>query len=165
MAETKQIQGGTIKWYGAEAQANVKKEMAFRMALAVEHVRSKVMRNVSLPSRQRRSKPGEYPRTDTGRLRNSIFGEVLDGGAKGIVGTNLKYALYLEFGVAGGKIIVPIRAKVLSWIDEATGERRFAKRVRQGAIEGRTFLRRTAFEEIPQVKMIFTRKLKDGVVR
>lgn len=42
------------------------------------------------------SKPGEAPHTDTGRLRQSIKFNYKDG--VGQVGSNLKYAAWLEFG-------------------------------------------------------------------
>ena len=44
------------------------------------------------------SKPGSTPNTDTGRLVQSIRMEFLNGGATALVGTNLKYGAYLEFG-------------------------------------------------------------------
>jgi HK97 gp10 family phage protein len=47
-------------------------------------------RNVSV------SKPGDPPHTDTGRLRQSIKFNYKDG--IGQVGSNLKYAAWLEFG-------------------------------------------------------------------
>jgi len=42
------------------------------------------------------SKPGDPPHTDTGRLRQSIKFNYKDG--VGQVGSNLKYAAWLEFG-------------------------------------------------------------------
>lgn len=47
-------------------------------------------RNVSV------SKPGNPPHTDTGQLRQSIKFDVKEG--TGRVGSNLKYAAWLEFG-------------------------------------------------------------------
>lgn len=44
------------------------------------------------------SKPGEPPNTDTGRLVQSVKFDFDDGGAVGMVGSNLKYAAWLEFG-------------------------------------------------------------------
>ena len=46
------------------------------------------------------SKPGDTPNTDTGRLVQSIRMEFTDGGATALIGTNLKYGLYLEFGTS-----------------------------------------------------------------
>lgn len=38
---------------------------------------------------------------DTGRLRNSITHSVIDGQNSVIIGTNVEYAPYIEFGVRG----------------------------------------------------------------
>lgn len=43
-----------------------------------------------------RSKPGNAPKTDTGRLVNSILVEERDDAV--VVGSNVKYSEYLEFG-------------------------------------------------------------------
>jgi HK97 gp10 family phage protein len=44
------------------------------------------------------SAPGEPPRKQTGRLRSSVTYEVLDGELIARVGTNVKYAKWLELG-------------------------------------------------------------------
>lgn len=44
------------------------------------------------------SKPGDPPNTDTGRLVQSIRFEFTDGARTALIGTNLKYGAYLEFG-------------------------------------------------------------------
>lgn len=44
------------------------------------------------------SKPGEAPNSDTGRLMQSIRTEFINGGLTGRVGSNLRYAAWLEFG-------------------------------------------------------------------
>lgn len=44
------------------------------------------------------SAPGEPPRKQTGRLRSSVTYEVLDGELVARVGTNVKYAKWLELG-------------------------------------------------------------------
>lgn len=48
----------------------------------------------------RASRPGDPPAPDTGALRNSIQRELLDGGRRARVGTNLIYAPALEYGTA-----------------------------------------------------------------
>ena len=48
--------------------------------------------------RHQRSAPGEAPKTDTGRLAGSIFAEVLNGGLRVDVGTDVGYGTHLEFG-------------------------------------------------------------------
>ncbi len=44
------------------------------------------------------SRPGEPPRVDTGRLRDSIFARARAGGLSAEVGTDLDYGAQLEFG-------------------------------------------------------------------
>lgn len=44
------------------------------------------------------SNPGDPPNSDTGRLAQSIKFEIDGNGKVGYVGSNLKYAAYLEFG-------------------------------------------------------------------
>lgn len=56
-------------------------------------VRYNPKRNVTV------SKPGDPPHTDTGRLRQSIKFNYSEG--VGQVGSNLKYAAWLEFGTEG----------------------------------------------------------------
>jgi HK97 gp10 family phage protein len=47
------------------------------------------------------SAPGEYPASDTGRLANSVEFDVSQvGRTEAIVGTNLVYGRYLEFGTS-----------------------------------------------------------------
>lgn len=46
------------------------------------------------------SKPGDPPNSDTGRLVQSIKFDFQDSGLTGRVGSNLKYAAWLEFGTA-----------------------------------------------------------------
>ena len=87
------------------------------------------------------SKPGEVPRVQTGTLRRSYTHEMtgVDMLPIGRVGTNLLYAKWLEFGISGGRIITPKKARVLSWL--SGGRRFFAKSVRQGAIAPRPHVR------------------------
>lgn len=86
-----------------------------------------------------RSLPGEPPMFQSGRLRNSISYEML-GPFMARVGTNVKYARYLEFGTKGGKVIVPKSKKALY---DPVSRRFFGKRVVQGAIKPRPFFRPT----------------------
>lgn len=87
-----------------------------------------------------RSRPGEPPRKQTGDLRRRIAHEMDKPSMLARVGTNLKYARYLERGVRGGKIIRPRSKKGLA--NQQTGQF-FGKQVRQGAISPRPFLRPT----------------------
>lgn len=86
-----------------------------------------------------RSRPGEPPRMQSGRLRNSVSYAMI-GPWTARVGTNVKYAKWLEFGTKGGKVITPKNKKAL--YDPASG-RFFGKRVVQGAIRARPFFRPT----------------------
>lgn len=142
--------------------AHMKREFVKRLMLICEFVKTRVQRNISVSSRAAGpSKEGEFPHAITSRLRNSIFWRVDEKTMTGIVGTPLFYGVWLEFGTAGGKVIEPVQAKALSWIDPATGERRFAKRVITRGMKPRSFLRRTLFESKPQIKMILNRPFMD----
>lgn len=65
-------------------------------------------------------RPG--PRVDTGRLRASVAGRVENNGRRGVVGSNVSYAPYLEFGVKRRRaypylkpaIVSPFRQMVIS---------------------------------------------------
>ena len=86
-----------------------------------------------------RSKPGEPPLFQTGRLRNSISSEMIDPFTVR-VGTNVKYARWLEFGTRGGRVITPKGKKALY---DPVSRQFFGKRVVQGAIKARPFFRPT----------------------
>jgi HK97 gp10 family phage protein len=69
------------------------------------------------------SSPGEAPAVDTGRLRASITHRVeMDSGeAVAYVGTNVKYAPYLEFGtsrMAARPFMVPAIERNREWIKD-----------------------------------------------
>lgn len=74
-----------------EAPQKLHGAMVGGMKRATQLVVAQAKRNAS-------GRPG--PRVQTGRLRSSIAGEVHEGGSavKGMVGTNVKYAPYLELG-------------------------------------------------------------------
>ena len=75
-----------------------KEQLRKRLDRAAERLKVKVQENVSIPTRtEGPSKPGEFPHADTGRLRQSIFWAAADGGDSRIVGTNVFYALLLEY--------------------------------------------------------------------
>lgn len=86
-----------------------------------------------------RSAPGTPPHMQSGRLRNSISYEMI-GPYTVRVGTNVKYAKWLEFGTKGGKVITAKNKKALF---DASSGRFFGKRVVQGAIKARPFFRPT----------------------
>jgi phage gpG-like protein len=132
----------------------LKKKLERRIKLAAEKVKTQVQKNISQPTRAiGPSKPGDFPHADTGRLRNTIFWR-MDGELRAIVGTNLIYGLWLEYGTQGGKTIYAAPGKAFSWIDPNTGDRAFSKKITLGAITGRSFLRRTLFEMASTVRGI-----------
>lgn len=110
--------------------------MKSRVDIATEYLKSKVVRNISIPVVKvkgkrggtivvKRSKPGEYPRADTTHLMKTIFGqtrEISPGVYHGYVGTPLHYGLILET----------------------------SKRLR------RSFLKRTLYEELPRLREMMT---------
>lgn len=65
-----------------------------------------------------------------GGLRASITAERTDVSLNQLTsrfGSGLRYAMQRE----KGGVILPVRKKLLSWVDPVTGERRFARRVNQ----------------------------------
>jgi very-short-patch-repair endonuclease len=77
--------------------------------------------------------------------------------ASGIVIANS----WLEYGLPGGKIIRPVNAKVLSWIDNTTGKRVFAKWVRQGPLAPRPWIRKTITEMDADIRRTLFAPFKD----
>ena len=53
---------------------------------------------ISEPRAGESSKPGAPPRSDTGRLRDSLFVRTSADGLSAEVGTDLDYGAHLEFG-------------------------------------------------------------------
>lgn len=113
------------QWFIKEAVQKVAIPMQQRVKIATEYLRSKIVKNLSVPviktvvsvgkqprndaghfqARRRvtrvsgRSKPGEFPRADTTLLMKSIIGETTidaDGNAHGYVGTPVDYGVILE---------------------------------------------------------------------
>jgi hypothetical protein len=159
--------GGSAKmtWYGDEVAEAVRKEMVRRLELAGAMVQTQVQKNISVSSRAGGpSGPGEYPHADTGKLRMSIFYEVDEGRLEVIIGTPLKYGLYLEYGTSGGRVITAPAGKTLSWVGR-DGVRMFAKTVKVGPIAARSYLRRTAQEMEGQLQALFTKPIPDGKLK
>ena len=83
-------------WHGPKVIKEVQGEVEKRLKLAAEAVTSQAKRNVSIPtSTAGPSKEGEFPHADTGKLRQSIFWELVSKHTAR-VGTNLKYGLIHE---------------------------------------------------------------------
>lgn len=67
------------------------------------------------------SKPGEPPNTDTGRLVSSIKFEFIEPGTA-LVGTNLKYGAWLEFGTQNVAARPWLAPAFLAWTPWLTKE-------------------------------------------
>lgn len=84
---------------------------------------------------------------DTGRLRSSITSKVVQegGGPVGIVGTNVKYALWVHNGTGlygpHHHPIVPVHARVLRWPVRGGSRGGFAYARSVRGTRGRPFLR------------------------
>lgn len=68
------------------------------------------------------------PHRKTGGLEKSISADSTDNWGSAEIGSDLLIALFLEVGTREHPID-PVRAQMLSWIDPASGERRYAKHV------------------------------------
>ena len=94
----------TTMWYGKEVTFRIKRGMERNLTQAAIFLQGKVKESMSQggPTATNpdaaSSSPGEPPHVRTGRLRNSIAYEVDKLTAR--VGTNVKYAPYLEFGTS-----------------------------------------------------------------
>lgn len=96
-----------IQWFGPKTLKGIRGGMDSRLKIAAQLTRDKVVLNIRKPVLKRigprsgkvqvieRSKPGEFPRLDTGRLSKDIFWE-RRGEMEYIVGTTLHYGLVLE---------------------------------------------------------------------
>jgi len=83
-----------VKWYGVKVISKINSENKKIINKACLMVQRDAMKSIGLvPSP---SPPGHAPAAPTGRLRSSITHEV--EGTTGRVGTNVKYALFLELG-------------------------------------------------------------------
>lgn len=122
----------TIKWHrSAEAKVRVAAGRGLRKAAAL--ARSRIVRAISKSARVgsggirtpmkgagppmmfQRSKPGEPPRADTGKLRQSIFWSHDAARMAATVGTTLKYGVTLELGQKSRKPVVAKRKKTLAF--------------------------------------------------
>lgn len=114
--------GATVKWNSAAVTQPALQAVIARMKLSGEHLKNAHVMNLSTPvtkirkKRRRttsrgakgssytyadpasRSKPGEFPRAETGELRRNTFSDVEIGGpvVTLIVGTSKKYGERLE---------------------------------------------------------------------
>lgn len=99
-----------IDWFVEDVVAKIESSMESRVVIATELLRSQTVKNISKPVRKGtgpkggkiigdRSKPGEFPRADTGQLMRTLLTdvrEVRDGVFEGSVSTPLDYGVILE---------------------------------------------------------------------
>jgi phage gpG-like protein len=141
------------EWNGPAALAEVERLTGLRIEAAAIHLQNRWKENVSVPYPPA-SRPGEPAHKRSGHYRRSL---THDMGAKKLsarVGTNLEYAVWLEFGIQGGKIILPKKpGGVLSWIGR-DGKRIFRKKVIQGRMAPRPAGRITLAAEMTTLKRI-----------
>lgn len=72
--------------------------LAQAIQAGAEELRETAREMISEPRSDGPSKPGEPPRSDTGRLRDSLFVRRGADGLSAEVGTELDYGRHLEFG-------------------------------------------------------------------
>lgn len=117
--------GVTFRWYGREAARKLEEGVWRGLQRASEYARTLIVREISksgrvggggrrhpgygltkggrkrkagAPMHFSRSRPGQPPKSDTGRLRRSIFRDGDRRRLRAVVGTTLKYGVYLERG-------------------------------------------------------------------
>lgn len=125
------------EWFVKQVEEKVNLTLYQRTVLATEHVRAKVVTNISRPVTKTvignktvvtdRSVPGEFPKADTTNLMKTIFSQVTNRGkgvVDGYIGTPVDYGVILEL------------------------------------YRDRSFLKRTLNEELETVKRIITGPLK-----
>ncbi len=101
--------GARTEWFIKGVSDKVRLTMQQRIKIATEHVKTKMVKNISRPVTIgvgarggrvviNRSKPGEFPKADTKQLMRTIFSDISKDrrGWFGIVGTPLDYGLILE---------------------------------------------------------------------
>lgn len=85
-----------VKWMPGKLDKQVGKTMRRRLQTAGEFLRGRIVQNISIPTRSSGpSKAGEFPHADEGKLRQSIFSDLISDDTC-IVGTPLKYGRILE---------------------------------------------------------------------
>lgn len=102
MAAGKQVGQAKVVWHGASLTKKLQKHNKNNIRKATAFLEAQVKREVG-KGRTRTmgpSKPGDPPHVDTGTLRKTIFRKISLGGLSGIVGTPLKYGLFLELGTS-----------------------------------------------------------------
>lgn len=91
----------SVKWYGPKVIDSIKAMAEKRMEAATVVVANRAKQLISTPYPPP-SRPGEPPHRRTGRLRASVAREVTwdESTVIGRVGSNVKYAKWLELGTS-----------------------------------------------------------------
>ena len=134
-----------LDWHGEEAMDHVRRRAVGFLTRAAITVTRRAKELLSVPGTAQgrskktgryarvygaaRSKPGEPPRKQTGRLRASVTYEIDERTLTARVGTNVKYGRYLELGTKRGiaprpwlrRALAECRAKIDSLLSGAGG--------------------------------------------
>lgn len=153
----------SIEWNAPEFMADLEKSINGGLEAAAitfqDEILERLNRQASNKSNDGKpSQPGQPPARDTGTLARSVSYEVKDGSARVGVASGSpanKYALTMEYGSRGP--IKPKTAKMLSWVDKATGKRIFARQVN---IAPRPFLRPSLRAGATEAQANFSKALR-----
>ena len=88
-----------LDWRGNEATRSLESQLATRLDSATEYLRQRVTTNLGPPDNnpRRGSRPGEYPRSDEGRLSEHVLVDRPDPLTRHVF-TDLDHGLWLEIG-------------------------------------------------------------------
>ncbi len=107
----------SLDWNGAKAEEHIREAAIQYLNRASAIVLTRAKELLSIPGTAQsiraghkgetvygaaRSKPGEPPRKQTGRLRAAVASEIDESTLTARVGTNVKYGKYLELGTKRG---------------------------------------------------------------
>lgn len=102
-----------ITWNGPKVRKEAEAEMDRRLARAAAYLQGDIQRSMRKGGggaqarkkygKVRRSKPGQVPFVQTGKLRQSIFARKVKPGLYE-VGTNLPYGVYHELGITYSRV-------------------------------------------------------------
>ena len=90
---------GSLQWHGDEFNREIREKLAKRLEAAAAILQATIVKSLAVSWRTHGpSKPGEQPHARTGLLMKSIFYSVEPESLTAIVGTSLKYGMFLELG-------------------------------------------------------------------
>ena len=142
--------GAKVTWHGDSFLKNLERNILVRLRRAGVFLERDIKRSLSTSSRpipDNRSKPGGTPHADTGGLRKSIFWDINKRKLLVIVGTPLKYGLWLEIGTKrsvvirakpGKFLIIPVGKSARTFKGKGAKKRRKASGVKRIKWRGKT---------------------------